>query len=95
MKNQLRVPALPGKSAVALDRWFQELYAKGLLFNPDDRPEDIVVVGTGESAFSKEECDVLNVSVDRLFKCHGDKVREVALMYFHRAMGITPEYTSA
>ena len=94
MKNQLRVPQLPGKTRVAMDRWFDQLYVDGLLFNPDDRPEDIVVIGTGEPTFTEKECQVLNESLDRLFKYHGDNVYHVALKYFHKAMGITPEYAS-
>ncbi|MDO9148923.1 MAG: hypothetical protein Q7U52_14915 [Hydrogenophaga sp.] len=95
MKNQLRVPDMPGKSSVAMDRWFAQLFADGLLFNPDDHPEDIVEIGTGEPTFTEKECQVLNASLDRLFKCHGDKVYDVALNYFHKAMGITPRYANA
>lgn len=95
MKNQLRVPQLSGKSRVAMDRWFDQLYTAGLLFNPDDRPEDIVFVGTGEPTFTEIECQALNASLDRLFDYHGDKVHDVALKYFHKAMGITPIYASA
>lgn len=95
MKNQLHVPQLPGKNLVAMDRWFDQLYVDGLLFNPDDRPEDIVVIDTGEPTFTESECQVLNASLDRLFEYHGDKVYDVALNYFHKALGITPIYTSA
>ena len=95
MKNQLRVPQLPGKSLVAMDRWFNRLYVDGLLFNPDDRPEDIVAIDTGEPTFTESECQVLNASLDRFFEYHGDKVYEVALKYFYKAVGITPEFASA
>lgn len=93
MKNQLRIPKIPGKSTLALDRWFRQLHVAGLLFNPDDRPEDIVVVGTGESLFTEQECLVLTESIDRLFECHGEKVYGVALKYFYKALGITPDYS--
>lgn len=95
MKNQLRVPQLPGKNLVAMDRWFDPLYVDGLLFNPDDRPEDIVVFDTGKPTFTESECQVLNASLDRFFEYHGDKVYDVALKYFNKAIGITLTYTSA
>ncbi len=95
MQNQVRVPELPGKSRLALERWFYKLNASGLLFNPDDRPESIISIDTGEQLFSAAECRILNESLDRLFEHHGDTVREVALKYFYKAMGIQPDYTSA
>lgn len=95
MKNQLRVPGVPGRSSDAMNRWFNQLYVNGLLFNPDDRPEDIVVIGTDELVFTEQECVVLNESLSQLFDHHGDKVYDVALKYFHMAMSITPNYTNA
>ena len=92
MKAENRIPAVPGKSSFALKRWFSRLNAAGLLFNPDDRPEEIVSIETGKPTFTPEECVVLNESLEILFKHHGDKVREVALGHFHKAMGIQPEY---
>lgn len=91
MKNQSRIPQISGKSSFSLDRWFKQLYDAGLLFNPDDQPEDIVVFGTGESVFTERECLILTESLDRLFQCHGDKVYDVALKYFYKAVGITPD----
>ncbi|MBK6927800.1 MAG: hypothetical protein IPH15_09750 [Comamonadaceae bacterium] len=95
MNKQIRIPDVPGKSAFALERWFYKLNQVGLLFNPDDAPEEIVSISTGEPVFTAEECSVLNESLDRLFDCHGDKVYDVALKYFHRAMSIRPELASA
>lgn len=95
MKNHLRIPDVPRESEAAMNRWFQKLYASGLFFNPDDRPEDIVVMKTGESLFTEQECLVLNASVKRLFEIHGDRVYDVALKYAHRAVGITPDYVNA
>lgn len=88
MKTQNRVPQILGMSQVAMDRWFNQLYLDGLLFNPDDQPKDIFVISTGQPTFTEEECLVLNESLDRLFMYHGDKVYDVALKYCHRAMGI-------
>lgn len=95
MSKQTRIPDIPGKSAFALERWFYKLDQAGLLFNPDDAPEEIVSISTGEPVFSAEECKVLTESVNRLFEYHGDKVYDVALKYVYRAMGIAPEMAPA
>ena len=44
MKNANRIPSVPGKSRFAMEHWFNTLYLKGLLFHPDDQPENIVRV---------------------------------------------------
>ena len=95
MKVKSRLPEVPGKSSFALKRWFSKLYEAGLLFNPDDRPEEIVSIETGEQTFTPEECVILNKSLQILFEQHGDRVREVALNYFHKAMGIQVELSQA
>jgi hypothetical protein len=92
MQNSVRIPSLPGKSRFALERWFYKLNANGLLFNPDDRPENIICIKTGEPLFSANECALLNESLNRLFEQHGDTVYDVALKYFHRAIGLKPDY---
>lgn len=93
MQNNVRVPKVPGNSRFALERWFYKLYTQDLLFNPDDRPENIVHVGKNEPFFSAEECVILNQSLDHLFERHGDTVYEVALKYFQKKMDIQPNYT--
>jgi hypothetical protein len=95
MNKQTRIPDVPGRSTFALERWFYKLDRAGLLFNPDDAPEEVVSISTGEPVFSEEECAVLTESIDRLFEYHGERVYNVALKYFHRAVGITPEMASA
>lgn len=95
MKSQNRIPSVPGKSSFALEHWFKKLYAAGLLFNPDDRPEEIVSIETDERVFTPEECVILSASVEKLFEYHGDRVYDVAIKYFHMAMGIQPKNLQA
>ena len=92
MNTQNRIPAVPGKSRFALERWFNGLCAADLLFHPDDRPEDIISNATGEPTLTTEECLVLNKSLNKLFEHHGDKVYEVALKYAYKTMGIQDGY---
>lgn len=88
MKKINRIPVITGKSSFALARWFGKLTASGLLFHPDDRPENIISIETKEPTFTEEECATLNESLELLFDLHGDLVYDVALSYLQRAMGI-------
>lgn len=94
MTNHVRVPKLLGESVQAMNQWFEMLCSEGLLFHPDDRPQDIVVLKTGEPTFSATECMVLSESLARLFQYHGDKVYDVALEFCQKSIGIDPEYAS-
>jgi hypothetical protein len=95
MQTQSRIPSLPNKSFFAMNRWFYKLYQAGLLYNVDDPAETIVDIASGKPSFTPEECITLNAAVDSLFEHHGDKVYEVGLHYFHKAMGLTPDYSNA
>lgn len=95
MNTKTRVPAVPDASRLALDRWFNKLYQNGLLFHPDDSPESIVCIATGEPTFTRQECAVLNAGLDVLFERHGDAVYEVALKYSYKAIGFKPDYAEA
>lgn len=95
MTTKSRVPAVPNTSRFALEHWFNKLYLNDLLFHPDDSPESIVCVATGEATFTPQECEILNAGLDVLFEHHGDAVYEVALRYTYKAIGFTPEHAEA
>jgi hypothetical protein len=88
MKKNNRIPAITGQSTFALARWFGRITASGLLFHPDDRPENIISIETKEPTFTEEECAALNESLELLFDLHGDLVYDVALSYLQRTIGI-------
>jgi hypothetical protein len=88
MKNANRIPSVPGKSRFAMEHWFNTLYLRGLLFHPDDQPENIVRVGTGKLAFTPQECKILREGIQVMFDCHGDQVYDVALEYCMKTMAI-------
>jgi hypothetical protein len=88
MNKLNRIPAIPGKSRFALERWFKKLHLEGLLFHPDDQPEDIVSIATGEQVFAPLECQKLREGIRILFESHGDLVYEVALNYFQKSMEV-------
>ena len=92
MKTKSRIPALSSNSIIGIHRWFHKMHNSGLLYHPDDPAESIVNISNGQPTFTPEECKNLNNSFRTMFENHGDKVYQVALHYFHKAMGIKPEY---
>ncbi len=88
-----RIPTVPNKSFFAMNRWFNKMYRAGLLYHPDDAAETIFNIQTGKPTFTQEECLSLNAAVAHMFEMHGDNVYAVGLKYFHKAMGIEPDYS--
>ena len=88
MNKPNRIPAIPGKSRFALERWFNKLHLEGLLFHPDDQPENIVSIATNEQVFAPLECQKLREGIQILFESHGDLVYEVALNYFQKSIEV-------
>lgn len=95
MQIKSRIPVQPNKSFFAMKRWFNQMYLSGFLFHPDELAESIVNIASGQPTFTPEECVRLNRAVKSMFDNHGDKVYGVGLQYFHKAMGIKPEYSEA
>ena len=93
MQIKPRIPALPNKSFFAMNRWFNKMYLSGLLYHPDESAEAIISNANGQPTFTPEECVELNKAVDLMFAIHGDRVYQVGLKYFQKAMGIKPEYS--
>lgn len=94
MKIASRIPEIPNSSYFAMNRWFYKMYLAGFLYHPDEPAENIIQIATGEPTFTSEECIELNKAVDLMFKHHGDAVYDCGIKYFHKALGITPDYTN-
>lgn len=94
MKTTPRIPEVPNGSYFAMNRWFEKMYLAGLLYHPDEPAENIVEIATGKPTFDTDECIKLNRAVDVMFKHQGDAVYECGIKYFHKALGITPDYTN-
>lgn len=82
-----RIPKLEGTSFKNMRQWFKSLAAADLLFHPEDRPEDIIRIATGEQLFSTREAEELQIILGRLFSCFGDEVTEVAYSVFIEQTG--------
>jgi hypothetical protein len=94
MTTTSRIPEVPNGSYFAMNRWFYKMYLAGLLYHPDEPAETIVEIATGEPTFTPEECIKLNKAVSVMFERHGDAVYDCGLSHFHKALGITPDYTN-
>ncbi len=91
MQTTSRIPNFPNSSYFAMNRWFYKMHQTGLLYNPDDSAEDIVVIATGETLFSSEECVKLDSAVKFMFELHGDKVYDVCLHHAQKPVIAKPE----
>lgn len=81
-----RVPELLGDSREAMDAWFGEMVRRGIFFNPDDAPGEIVYIDGGKPMFSRVECTKLEGIIGGFFTKHASTVHEVALRHMLRAM---------
>ncbi len=85
-----RIPAVHDFSVNGMIAWFAELDARDLLFHPDDPPETLVSLESGQPCFTLTEVAALSGTIDRLFALHGDEVYEAAYPLFMARMGIEP-----
>ena len=83
--NTSQIPPLSEKSFEGMKSWFSVMLGHGLLFHPDDRPEDIIRIDSGEKTFSKNECFELNSIINEFFAAFGDDVYEAAYPSFIKA----------
>lgn len=83
-----RIPDFANKSREGMSRWFSEMSLRGLLFHPEDRPNDIISIATCEKFFHSDECAKLEAIMAEMFDRFGDDVCEVAYPVFVHAAGM-------
>jgi len=86
-----RIPALRSTSRTGVSEWFEAMGAASLLFHPDDDPATIVHADSGRKFFSVTEVRELRGIVRSMFRAQGDRVYDLGLPAFHRALGIAIE----
>ena len=86
--NTSRIRAYSDKSLDGMLIWFASMSERGLLFHPDDPPETIVKIDTGEALFSPSEARILTDIIGEMFDQFGDEVYEAAYPIFMKRMGI-------
>lgn len=83
-----RIPDYKNPSSIGMKLWFSEMLAKGLLFHPDDSPENIVSITTGKEIFSYEEIIKIKEILSLMFNNFEDEVYEAAYPCFMKSLGI-------
>lgn len=73
-----RIPKLTVTTPTAAKSWFKRMHADGLMFHPDDSPEEIIEIASGAPQFSNSECIQLKQYLDKLFAALGDRVYDIA-----------------
>lgn len=71
-----RIPVLQGQTFAAAQQWFAAMQKAGLLFHPDDEPQDIVTIATNKHTFTAIEVTALQAVIEQLFEYLGDDVYE-------------------
>lgn len=87
MNTQSRIPKLNSPSFDGALVWFSEMQAKGLIFHPDDDPDEIVNICDWQKTFSESEVSELRFLINELFNALGDDVYEAAYPIFMNAIG--------
>jgi hypothetical protein len=83
-----RIPAVHDFTLSGMAAWFAQLDICNLLFHPDDPPETLISLESGQPFFSAAEISILTNTIDHLFALHGDQVYEAAYPLFVARMGI-------
>jgi hypothetical protein len=83
-----RIPAVRDFTLNGMRAWFAHLDTCNLLFHPDDPPETLISIESGQPFFNTAEVFMLTSTIDRLFALHGDQVYEAAYPLFLARMGI-------
>lgn len=88
MQHMSRIPALRSTSFDDALCWFAELSASGLLFHPDDDPQDIVGIESGTPTFAENEVSELRIVMTELFDALGNDVYDASYPVFMKACGL-------
>lgn len=86
--NTSRIPDFSDKTFDGMLIWFAEMSIRDLLFHPDDAPETIVTIATGEKIFTASECEKLQIDITEMFSKFGENVYEAAYPVFMSRMGV-------
>lgn len=83
-----RIPDFANKSREGMSIWFAEMSLRGLLFHPEDPPDSIRTISTGERTFTTRECTKLDGIMSEMFALFGDGVCEACYPTFMLAAGL-------
>lgn len=86
-----RIPAFDATTSTGMRAWFKAMARRGLLFHPDDSPDQIVEIQTGRPVFSRDECLKLEGIMGTMFQRFGDQVHEAAYPVFMAELKLMTE----
>lgn len=82
-----RIPNFSNKSREGMSQWFTAMSSRGLLFHPEDAPDSIVDVTTGQPVFQSAECAKLAIIMADMFNRFGDDVCETTYPILMKTSG--------
>ncbi|WP_324731254.1 hypothetical protein [Pseudomonas paeninsulae] len=83
-----RIPKLKDHNINAAREWFAAMQEAGLLFHPDDDPQDISLIATNEPLFTTAEVTAVRAIMIQLFEALGDEVYEACYPIFMEACNL-------
>lgn len=88
-----RIPAYHRSNLDGRLIWFAEMSKRGLLFHPEEAPEDIIEIASGTPLLSDAECEKVGGILRGMFAEHGNDVIEACSPVFMCAAehGAAPE----
>lgn len=85
--SSCRIPEYQNSDMNAAKSWFSSMAKNGLLFHPDDQPENIVLTD-GTPLFTKHECIIIKRYINEMFMHFEDQVYDFAADVFMKVMKI-------
>lgn len=82
-----RIPEYQDSNMKAAKSWFSSMAKSGLLFHPDDPPENIVLID-GTPLFTRHECVIIKRHINEMFMIFEDQVYDFAADAFMKVMKI-------
>lgn len=83
--NDSRVPEYEDSTFTGMRAWFRAMARRGLLFHPDDAPDQMFLIRTGQRMFTHDECQKLDRIIGAMFGRFGDRVYDAAYPVFMKA----------
>lgn len=83
-----RIHDFASKSHEGISIWFAEMSLRGLLVHPEDAPDSIHTISTGERTFTAPEYTKPDGIMSEMFALFGDGVCEACYPIFMRAVGL-------
>lgn len=66
-----RIPPYDPASSTGMRDWFQAMDGRGLLFHPEDSPETVIAVSTGQTLFTEVEAQEARAALSAMVAQHG------------------------